>query len=91
MKSTGIVRYIDDLGRVVIPKDIRRGLNIKEGDQLEIFTEGESVIFKKYYTSNDIKSLIDDAKRVISGSVNLPIETLDAVIDKLNEAKKLLE
>lgn len=91
MKSTGMVRYIDDLGRVVIPKDIRRGLNIKEGDQLEIFTEGESVIFKKYYTSNDIKSLIDDAKRVISGSVNLPIETLDAVIDKLNEAKKLLE
>ena len=49
MKATGIVRRIDDLGRVVIPKEIRRTLRIREGDPLEIFTEknGE-VIFKKY-------------------------------------------
>lgn len=49
MKATGIVRRIDDLGRVVIPKEIRRSLRIKEGDPLEIFTtrEGE-VVFKKY-------------------------------------------
>ena len=49
MKATGIVRRIDDLGRVVIPKEIRRVLRIREGDPLEIFTErnGE-VIFKKY-------------------------------------------
>ena len=49
MKVTGIVRRIDDLGRVVIPREIRRTLKIKEGDPLEIFTtkEGE-VVFKKY-------------------------------------------
>ena len=49
MKATGIVRRIDDLGRVVIPKEIRRTLRIREGDPLEIFTgkEGE-VVFKKY-------------------------------------------
>ena len=49
MKATGIVRRIDELGRVVIPKEIRRTLRIKEGDPLEIFTtrEGE-VVFKKY-------------------------------------------
>ena len=49
MKATGIVRRIDDLGRVVIPKEIRRSMRIKEGDPLEIFTtrEGE-VVFKKY-------------------------------------------
>ena len=49
MKATGIVRRIDDLGRVVIPKEIRRTLRIKEGDPLELFTtrEGE-VVFKKY-------------------------------------------
>ena len=49
MKATGIVRRIDDLGRVVIPKEIRRTMRIREGDPLEIFTnhEGE-VIFKKY-------------------------------------------
>ena len=54
MKATGIVRRIDDLGRVVIPKEIRRTLRIREGDPLEIFTEKDgSVIFKKY-------SLMDD-------------------------------
>ena len=49
MKATGIVRRIDDLGRVVIPKEIRRTLKIREGEPMEIFTEiGGSVIFKKY-------------------------------------------
>ena len=49
MKATGIVRRIDDLGRVVIPKEIRRTLRIREGDPLEIFTEKDGeVIFKKY-------------------------------------------
>ncbi len=49
MKATGIVRRIDDLGRVVIPKEIRRTLRIREGDPLEIFTDRNGqVIFKKY-------------------------------------------
>lgn len=48
MKSTGIVRKIDDLGRVVIPKELRRTLNINECDPLEIFIEDESIILKKY-------------------------------------------
>ena len=49
MKATGIVRRIDDLGRVVIPKEIRRTMRIREGEPLEIFTDaGGSVIFKKY-------------------------------------------
>lgn len=49
MKATGVVRRIDDLGRVVVPKEIRRTLRIKEGDPLEIFTEKEGeIILKKY-------------------------------------------
>ena len=49
MKATGVVRRIDDLGRIVIPKEIRRTLHIKEGDPLEIFTDKEGeVILKKY-------------------------------------------
>ena len=49
MKATGIVRRIDDLGRVVIPKEIRRTMRIREGDPLEIFTSsGGEVVFKKY-------------------------------------------
>lgn len=49
MKATGIVRRIDDLGRVVIPKEIRRQMGIREGDPLEIFTENETICFKKYH------------------------------------------
>lgn len=50
MKPTGIVRRIDDLGRVVIPKDIRRTLAIREGDPLEIFLDGQDgVVFRKYF------------------------------------------
>ena len=48
MKDTGIVRRIDDLGRVAIPKEVRRSMRIREGDQLELFTEKGSLILKKY-------------------------------------------
>ena len=55
MKATGIVRRIDDLGRVVIPKEIRRTLRIREGDPLEIYTERDGeVIFKKYSPMGDL-------------------------------------
>ena len=48
MKSTGIVRRTDDLGRIVIPKELRRNLRIKEGDPLEIFMEGSYIMLRKY-------------------------------------------
>jgi transcriptional pleiotropic regulator of transition state genes len=48
MKSTGIVRKIDDLGRVVLPKEIRKVLDISDGDPLEIYTDGECIVLKKY-------------------------------------------
>ena len=55
MKATGITRRIDDLGRVVIPKEIRRTLRIREGDPLEIFTDREGgIILKKYSTMEDL-------------------------------------
>ena len=55
MKATGIVRRIDDLGRVVIPKEIRRTMRIREGDPLEIYTDREGkVIFKKYSPMGDL-------------------------------------
>ena len=53
MRATGIVRRIDDLGRVVIPKEIRRNMGIKEGDPLEIYTEGNMVCFKRYRFIDD--------------------------------------
>lgn len=60
MKATGIIRRIDDLGRVVIPKEIRKNLRIKEGDNLEIFVEGEEVILKKYSMMNKINDLAQE-------------------------------
>jgi looped-hinge helix DNA binding domain, AbrB family len=48
MKSTGIVRKVDELGRIVIPKELRRTLAINESDPMEIYTEGDQVILKKY-------------------------------------------
>ena len=48
MKSTGITRNVDQLGRVVIPKELRRTLGIEEGTSLEIFVDGERIILKKY-------------------------------------------
>ena len=57
MKATGIVRRIDDLGRVVIPKEIRRTLHIRESDPLEIFTSNDGeVIFKKYSPMGELSS-----------------------------------
>ena len=58
MKATGIVRRIDDLGRVVIPKEIRRTMRIREGDPLEIYTAGDGeVIFKKYSPIGELASV----------------------------------
>ncbi|MTI65953.1 MAG: AbrB/MazE/SpoVT family DNA-binding domain-containing protein [Firmicutes bacterium] len=48
MKSTGIVRKVDELGRIVIPKELRRTLDIAEKDSLEIYVDGEQIILKKY-------------------------------------------
>lgn len=61
MKATGIIRRVDDLGRVVIPEEIRRTLKIREGDPLEIFLEKDCVCFQKYSV---LGSLSEDILRV---------------------------
>jgi len=61
MKATGIVRRIDDLGRVVIPKEIRRTMRIREGDPLEIYTDRDGeVIFKKYSPIGELSQFAAD-------------------------------
>lgn len=73
MKATGIVRRIDDLGRVVIPKEIRRTLRIREGDPLEIYTatDGE-VIFKKYSPVGELSAFAGQYADVLARISNLP-------------------
>ena len=57
MKATGVVRRIDDLGRIVIPKEIRRTLKVNEGDNLEIYVNNDEIILKKYSVVGDITDL----------------------------------
>ncbi len=91
MKATGIVRRIDDLGRVVIPKEIRRTMRIREGDPLEIFTnkDGE-VIFKKYSAVGELANFATqyaDALYKISGH-NTVITDSDSIICAAGVGKK---
>ncbi len=79
MKATGIVRRIDDLGRVVVPKEIRRTLRIREGDPLEIFTDREGeIILKKY---SPIGELGQFAKQY-ADSLNQTTGHIVAITDK---------
>lgn len=67
MKATGIVRRIDDLGRIVVPKEIRRTMRIREGDPLEIFTDSDGeVIFKKYSPIGEMGKMAAEYCEVLS-------------------------
>ena len=78
MKATGIVRRIDDLGRIVIPKEIRRTLRIREGDPLEIFTSNDGqVIFKKYSPIGEISSSSEKLASALNRQCGLPVVIFD--------------
>lgn len=91
MKATGIVRRIDDLGRIVIPKEIRRTMRIREGDPLEIYTsrDGE-VIFKKYSPMGDLGNCVSELAEALSRTAGLSVAICDrdAVIAAAGGAKK---
>ncbi len=78
MKATGIVRRIDDLGRVVIPKEIRRTMRIREGDPLEIYTDREGeVIFKKYSPIGELSNFAGQYAETLSKTCNLDVIICD--------------
>ena len=91
MKATGIVRRIDDLGRVVIPKEIRRTLRIREGDPLEIFTDREGgVILKKYSPIGELTDFSKDYAESIQQSIGniVLVADKDAFISMSGAPKK---
>jgi len=91
MKATGIVRRIDDLGRVVIPKEIRRTLRIREGDPLEIFVDREGeVILKKYSPINELSHFSQEYAEALFDSATYPVLICDRdeVIALAGESKK---
>ena len=74
MKATGIVRRIDDLGRVVIPKEIRRTLRIREGDSLEIFTDRQGeIILKKYSPIGELSNFAKDYAESLASTLGTTI------------------
>ena len=66
MKATGIVRRVDVLGRVVVPKEIRKILGISEGDPLEIFTEKDGIVLKKYSPLSNMDEIANDIANALS-------------------------
>ncbi len=78
MKATGIVRRIDDLGRVVIPKEIRRTMRIREGDPMEIYTDADgAVIFKKYSPIGELSNFAAQYAEVLYKTGGLPTLVCD--------------
>lgn len=94
MKATGIVRRIDDLGRVVIPKEIRRTLRIREGDPLEIFTDREGeIILKKYSPIGELGTLAKLYAESLAQTLGCTvcITDLDQVVAASGPGKKELQ
>ena len=91
MKATGIVRRIDDLGRVVIPKEIRRTMRIREGDPLEIYTDREGeVIFKKYSPIGELAAFASQYAETLQKTCGLAVIVTDrdAIIAAAGVSKK---
>lgn len=94
MKATGIVRRIDDLGRIVVPKEIRRVLRIREGDSMEIFTDTEGeIILKKYSPIGELGNVAEQYAESISqitGRITI-ITDKDSVIAIAGSTKKTIK
>lgn len=91
MKSTGIVRKVDDLGRVVIPMELRRTLGINEKDALEIYVNDEQIVFKKYKPSMACAltgEVSDDNIKVADGKIVLSREGAQLLINELQSSMK---
>ncbi|MDE5416010.1 AbrB/MazE/SpoVT family DNA-binding domain-containing protein [Alkalihalobacterium chitinilyticum] len=87
MKSTGIVRKVDELGRVVIPIELRRTLDIAEKDALEIYVDNDRIILKKYkpnMTCQITGEVSDDNLSIADGKIILSPQGAKAIIDELS-------
>ena len=90
MKTTGVVRRIDELGRIVIPKEIRKNLRIKNGDSMEIFLNDEEIVLKKYSPIESLENVlinyVDSFNQVMKH--NIIITDRDKVIAISGSLKK---
>ena len=92
MKATGIVRRIDDLGRIVIPKEIRRIAHLREGDAMEIYVEDDYICFKKYDVERDLKADLQNLKSDLYTYLNYEdTQKMDKVSEKIDEILLILK
>ena len=93
--DTGVVRKIDELGRIVIPKEIRKNLGIRDGESLEIYTSDDSIILKKYYEVKKLEDVCDKLCEMIKNiyDVNILITDREKVVSSSisNYKDKLLD
>ena len=73
MKTTGVIRRIDELGRIVIPKEIRKNLRIKNGESVEIFVEGDSIILKKFSQIESLENVSVNYVEAFNLSFPIPL------------------
>lgn len=92
MEATGIVRKVDELGRIVLPKELRRGKNINQGDPIEIFVDNNSIVLHKY---QPILGISDDIARLITSLSNaqefFSDEELEAAQEAITTLQKIQE
>ncbi len=91
MKATGVVRRVDDLGRIVIPKEIRRTMRMREGDPLEIFTTGNGeIVLKKYSMMGDLTTISQNYADILTktSGINCVITDQDRIISATGNKKK---
>ena len=89
MKETGIVRRIDELGRIVIPKEIRKNFHIDEGDPMEIYIQDGGIVIKKYSIDEDINDLLLNVKASLQDKKSS--ELSGVMLEKVNELLELVK
>lgn len=94
MKSTGVVRRIDDLGRIVIPKELRKTLKIRDGESLEIFIENDTILLKKFSSMDD---MVDFSRKFIEAMQShlkdhmIAVTDMDQVLSSSNKEDEVKE
>ncbi|NCC16568.1 MAG: AbrB/MazE/SpoVT family DNA-binding domain-containing protein [Clostridia bacterium] len=89
MKATGITRKVDELGRIVLPMEIRRNLGIKVGDPLEIFTEKDAMILKRYDAVDDLLTMASRLKDKVAAEDCGEMKPI--LMSKLAEIEKIIQ
>lgn len=92
MNATGIIRRVDDLGRIVLPKEVRRKVGIREGTPMEIFTSDEGIVLKKYNPENVLSDIAQNLMETTEDMcVDLGLEKTGDIRRHIREIQKLLK